>query len=172
MTEPNPHRAEVALPFGDGRLILRCSYGSLAKLLPLLFDAPDAVRQRRREWLKISQEALGVEPPPIERMEWHHHLIGAVAATEVDTVARAIAILAEEHHPGLTVEQVAAESPSWGLLSRAFFDLARLFHWRPGEEPTLTQEVAAGGPFDLGRLLAALSRSRRRTASARPNSGA
>lgn len=171
---PNPDRGEVALAFGDRQLILRCSYATLGKLLPLLMDAPPEAMEKRQKWLAIAQETIGGAPPPIERWEWHHHLIGAVAALEVETVARAIKILTEEHHPELTVEEIMDRSPSWGLLSRAFFDVATLFHWKPGESPALASgrdDEAKERPFGLARLYAALWLLRSHMGSARPNSG-
>jgi hypothetical protein len=167
----NPSRGEVDLPFGGGVLTLRCSYGALGKLLPMLFDVPEDLQQRRRRWLGVAQEQFGSEPPPIERMEWHHHLLGACYSQppELDVVASAIAIMAEEHHPALTAADVVRESPHWADVAAAFSRLAQLFHWRPGQ----TEEVAdTDGPFGaLMRLLRMTSPSQRHTASSQNGSG-
>lgn len=163
---PNPHRAEVALPMGDRQIILRCSYGAIAKMLPYLYEAPDDVAARRMKWLGV---ATGDgSPRTLDQMEWHNHLLGAVAATETQTVAACIAILAEEHQPDVTAEDVMRESPSWGLVWRAFIDLRQLFHWRPGEVPEVAENKT---PFHLARLSRALSRWRQSSASAQPISG-
>jgi hypothetical protein len=170
MATPNPQRAEVALVFGDGHLILRPSFPTIAKLKPYLFGASDEVKAERHRWLAITQAQYGTEPPPVERMGWHHHLLGALAADEFETVSRSILILAEEHHPEMTFEQVMDESPSYGLIWRTFMDLSEYFHWRPGQAPEVPKEKDER-PFDPRTLLRMLSILRPRTASVRPNSG-
>ena len=194
MAQPNPSRGEVALPFGDGSIILRCSYGALGKLLPLLLDAPPEVQAKRREFIMESMErflqiqtarfGLNTEAlarlraetaiPTTDKMDWQHHVLGAVLAREVDTVATVVAICAEEHQPTLTAADVKRQSPHWGSVYRAFEDLARLTNWRPGEEPKAeeVEAVKSVDPFALARSLLALMPSRRRTGSAPPNSGA
>ncbi len=172
MTEPNPFRAEVALQFGEQRLILRCSYAALTKMLPWLEASPE-VAAKRLHWLTVQQEQFGWTPPPLERWEWNHHLLGALAAREIETVARCIAILAEDHHPDVTFERVMDQSPSWGLLAQPFHDLVMLFHYKPGEEPEALKEDIGTIPFGaLKRLLGTLSRLRSQMASQPPSSAA
>jgi hypothetical protein len=166
----NASRGEVELPFGDGALTLRCSYGAIGEMLPILFDAPEDVRNKRREWLGATLSQFGVDPPPLERMEWHHHLLGAAASQEVATVAAVIAILAHEKHPELTVEQVMAESPPMGVVWTAFDALARLYHWRPGQEPEV-QRLDVDRPFDQSWLSSMLSMLLRRPGSSPNGSG-
>lgn len=170
MATPNPARAEVALSFGDDALILRPSYPALAKLKPYLFGATDEVKAERHRWLAITQAQFGAEPPPIERMEWHHQLLGAAAASELETVARAVQILAQEHHPELTFEQVMDESPAYGLIWRAFMDMAEYFHWRPGQAPEVAR-VKSDRPFVPKWLWKMLSTLLPPTASAAKSSG-
>jgi hypothetical protein len=171
--EPNAFRNEALLRFGERDIVLRCSWAALAKMLPhLMHPAPEVGAERERwlgiAWAKFPNRSL----PPLEQWEWHHHLLGALAAHEVHTVARCVAILAQEHHPEVTYEEVLETSPSWNMLGPALGSLAYLFHWHPGEEPTL-QEAGEDGPFAaLIRWSAGLSRWLPRTASLRPSSGA
>ena len=171
MTEPDPFKTEVALKFGQERIILRCSYDAISKMIPHLEDAAPEVAQRRWNHAKRQQDAHRQPTLPLERWEWNHHLLGALAAYETATVARCVAILAEEHQPDMTFERVMAASPSWGLLHGPIQDLVWLFHFKPGEEPDLGR-AGKDGPFGaLVKLSETLSRLLSRTASPQPNSG-
>jgi hypothetical protein len=172
MPEPNPYRNEALLRFGERDIVLRCSWAALAKMLPLLMYPAPEVAEQRRHWLEVAWSKFpGRQIPPLEEWEWHHHLLGALAAHEVHTVARCVAILAEEHHPEVTYEAVLDTSPSWNMLGPALGSLAYLFHWHPGEQPDL-QEAGEEGPFALlSRWFGAHSRWLPRMASPRPSSG-
>ena len=171
MPEPDQFKCEVAVKFGQERIVLRCSYDAINKMLPHLEDAPLEVAQRRHKCAKRQQDAYRRPTLPLERWEWNHHLLGALAAYETRTVARCVAILAEEHHPGVTFERVMEVSPSWGLLHGPIHDMIVLFHFKPGEEPDL-KGLEKDGPFGvLGRLSETLSRLLSRTVSPQPSSG-
>lgn len=166
MPEPDPARAEVALNLGKGeRLILRCSFRAVGKMLPVLLDAPPEVQQRRFERLQVNQRAFGREVPLLDEWNWNQHLLGAAAAFEVETVARCIAILAEEHHPDMTPQRVMEASPGWAQVAPVFSQLIFLYHYKPGEEPP-QEEAGAAAPFAaIERLLGLLSTWRSPTAS-------
>jgi hypothetical protein len=172
MPEPNPCRNEAVLRFGERDIVLRCSWSALAKMLPLLMHPKPEVAEERHRWLVMAWSKFpGRQIPSLEEWEWQHHLLGALAAHEVHTIARCIAILAEQHHPEVTYEEVLETSPSWNLLGPTFGSLVYLFHWHPGEEP-VAREVGEDGPLALlTRLSGALSRWRPRTASPQPTSG-
>ena len=170
MATPNPQRAEVALAFGDGQLILRPSFPAIAKLKPYLFGASDEVKAERRRWLAVTQAQYGTEPPPPSAWGGTTTCSGRSRRTNSKRSRASILILAEEHHPELTFEKVMDESPSYGLIWRAFMDLSEYFHWRPGQAPEVPKDKDER-PFDPRTLLRRLSILRPRTASARPNSG-
>lgn len=160
---PDQDRGEVVLPFGQRELILRLSYAALGKLIPALDGAPVDVVDRRRS----AYTAWAGEEPVA--MEWQVHLLGAVAAAEVETIAVIIAAAAHEHHPEVTPQDVMTESPPLGMVRRVCFDLVRLSLLRPGQEPL--QEEVGRGPF-VSRISSGILAALRLAAASRTkNSG-